>query len=194
MLDGWEVFVPDIVKVVLFQLNILHKVNFSCFQDQGQYVVLWKQGQEVLTAGPMMVKPDPRLRYVSLIWGTFYWVNIHKWVKNQVQYWTVSQDGPMMVKPDPRLRYGSLIWCTLYLVNIHTWVKNQVLCSMSGWTDDSWFRYVSLIWGFYWGNIHTWVKNLQYVRMDQWWLTWYVSLIWGTFYWGNIYTWVKNQV
>jgi hypothetical protein len=34
-------------------------------QDQGQYVVLWKQGQEVLTAGPMMVKPDPRLRYMS---------------------------------------------------------------------------------------------------------------------------------
>ena len=41
--------------------NLL-EYSIAILQSLGSYVVLWKKGQDVLTAGNMIVKPDHRLR------------------------------------------------------------------------------------------------------------------------------------
>ena len=65
-------------------------VTLACTVEHlGALVVVWKHGEEVVTAGSMMVSPDPRYRYITLHYST-------------VQYSTVQYS--MMVSPDPRYR------------------------------------------------------------------------------------------
>ena len=46
-------------------------VTLACTVEHlGALVVVWKHGEEVVTAGSMMVSPDPRYRYITLHYST----------------------------------------------------------------------------------------------------------------------------
>ena len=67
-------------------------VTLACTVEHlGALVVVWKHGEEVVTAGSMMVSPDPRYRYIAVQYSS-------------VQYSIVQHDG----QPGPQIQVRML--------------------------------------------------------------------------------------
>ena len=53
-------------------------VTLACTVEHlGALVVVWKHGEEVVTAGSMMVSPDPRYRYIAVQYSAVQYSTIY---------------------------------------------------------------------------------------------------------------------